>query len=101
VEDLVEEHGPMQPEEISGKLASGGMAVAVINPESLEEYERDSGEVVGIVRGGSHRALSAAAVDRRLGKMHSGFKRRPDGAWELEEPPGERVKRLAAVGGGA
>jgi len=85
IADLIREDGPMQPEEIASKLASANKAIAVINPESVEQYERNDGETVNLIRGGTYRALSAAAIDKRLWKVHSGCKKRSDGSWELRD----------------
>jgi len=81
VRDIVPYGEPMSSEDIVRELADRGAAIAVISPESVETYERD-GETVTLVRGGAHRALSADALDERLGKHLSGFTRNTMGRWE-------------------
>jgi len=84
VRALLVEEGPLDSDAIAELLAERGDAVAVIDPESVETYERDGGEVT-LVRGGSLRAVSPRAVDGRLGKWRSGFRRTRSGEWELED----------------
>lgn len=81
VREIVDYDTPMEPADIVKELADRDEALAVIAPESVETYERD-GETVTLVRGGAHRALSARALDDRLGKQLSGFKRTTMGRWE-------------------
>lgn len=76
----VREEGPMTAADLAAELASRGDLLVVVGPESVEEYER-GGSGVPLVRGGEHRAPSAAALDSALSRS-SCFERMPDGRWD-------------------
>lgn len=92
--ELVVEEGPMTADEIAGRLAETGAAVAVISPECIEEYDRD-GETVKLVRGGTHMAISTRALENRMRKQMTGLRKNGDGTWRAVDILEEEMEGLA------